>query len=135
MPRMKRLWPCLLLFAMGAIAQSAPPPSNQIHFTEWDSWGPSQVTINVLQGEWLEIHTRCVTGGWDKCDQPAYFLPDKKEVVIPQIGLMTDANGTTEQVFGMFIPETQSDVVLFDPILYNGIPYIHTLEIRSKPAP
>ena len=124
----------ILFFSMISFsrAEAQTPDSNIVYLTKWQAYISSEVTVTVTTGQWIEIDTVCQTGGWDKCDQPEY-LSSGSYTKMPQIGIVTGSNGVTEQIFGMFAPFSGT-ITIQVPVVYYGILYNHTLEIKSGPS-
>lgn len=126
-----RLRNCVL-FLLSAAALAQIPDANTVYLRKWQTYTLSSINITVSAGQWIEIYSLCQTGGWDKCDQPEYLFAGVY-TKIPQVGILTGEDGVTEQVFGMFALFSGT-VTIQLPVVYNGILYNQTLEIKSGPA-
>lgn len=111
------------------VAQTGPPKSRLFSYTQWVALTNSSITVEVEEGQWLIMTTTCVTNNrLEDCDQPEYQW-DGEYVKIPLLD-RTTIDEVTAQTFGMFMPMT-GKITIYDYVVYNDVPYQHTLEIDS----
>ena len=114
---------CLVLFCTLALAQTPRVKTIQ----SWQARILSSQMATVSEGDWIEVHITCTTGGWDICGWADYQV-DNKDTPLTPLYLYTDAAGVTHQGYGVR-SGVSGKIKILVPVECAGIPYDITLTV------
>jgi hypothetical protein len=129
----KKFLQLIFIMLTAAIAPSAQT-TNLLSFTHI-SWTATPIVyhlaISPVPGGWVEILLHCPLHG--DCGQPAYYLDDGTEVLLPKLSTWPSGGGTS-QTFG-FSTTSSNPLTIYIPVLEMGIEYSGYVLVAGEDDP